>query len=415
MRNPSTRTTFLSRPDAGPWPGWMPRLAFAPRHTAPRGDTLVVVFLRGAADALNLLVPHGEDQYYALRPTLGIARPDQRSVDASARALDLDGFFGLHPALAPLLQPWRAGHLAVVAACGAPDESRSHFKAMALMERGVSDETGPGSGWLGRHLATLDTGNHSPLRAIGFGAVTPRSLAGEVPVAALQSILDFHLQAEAQLIAQFKAALTASYGSPSAERLREIGQETLAAVEVLQALDPDRYRTPVTYPTSDFGQALKQVAMLVKAEVGLEVAAVDLGGWDTHMVQGGATGLLAGLAADLASGLSAFYTDMVDRLGALTVVVISEFGRRVAENASLGTDHGHGGALWVLGGQIAGGRVHGRWPGLAPDQLIGPGDLAITTDYRDVLGEIVARRLNNPQLQAVFPGYSPQPIGIVRG
>jgi len=165
---------------AASWPAWMPRLAFAPRRAAPRGDTLVVIFLRGAADSLNVVVPHGEEAYYRHRPTLGIARPDDGRATRTERAIDLDGFFGLHPSLAPLVPAWQAGHLAPVHACGAPDESRSHFQAMELMERGVSDLRGPASGWIGRHLATLDTGNPSPLRAIGLGERTPRSLHGSV-------------------------------------------------------------------------------------------------------------------------------------------------------------------------------------------------------------------------------------------
>ena len=162
------------------WPAWMPRLAFAPRQAAPRGDTLVVVFLRGAADALNIVVPHGESAYYARRPTLGIPRPDDSRSAAAARAVDLDGFFGLHPALRPLLPAWQAGQLAPIHACGAPDESRSHFRAMELMERGVDDERGPASGWIGRHLASLNTGNSSPLRAVGLGQLPQRSLSGEI-------------------------------------------------------------------------------------------------------------------------------------------------------------------------------------------------------------------------------------------
>ncbi|MFM8425450.1 MAG: DUF1501 domain-containing protein, partial [Chloroflexota bacterium] len=172
---------------------WMPRLSFAPKNTAPRGDTLVVVFLRGAADVLNMVVPHGEDAYYQLRPTLGIARPDDLKSKKEERTVDLDGFFGFHPNMSSLLEAWQSRQLAIIHACGAPDESRSHFKAMELMERGVDDERGPASGWIGRHLATLNTGNSSPLRAVGMGTRPQRSLSGSVPVSALRSIADFHL------------------------------------------------------------------------------------------------------------------------------------------------------------------------------------------------------------------------------
>ncbi len=395
------------------WPAWMPRLAFAPPQTAPRGDTLVVVFLRGAADALNLIVPHGEAEYYARRPTLGIPRPDDSHAPAAARAVDLDGFFGLHPALGPLLPAWQAGHLAPITAVGAPDESRSHFRAMELMERGVEDERGPASGWIGRHLATLNTGNASPLRAIGLGAMPQRSLSGAVPVSALRSITDFHLGGDARAVAQMQAGLGALYagGNP----LDVTGQDTLGILHTLQTLDPLGYvpAGDARYPDSEFGLGLRQIAMLIKAEVGLEVAAIDVGGWDTHFAQGGSAGLMAGLISDLGQGLAAFHADLAAHANRLTVVTLSEFGRRVQENGSLGTDHGHGSVMLLMGGHVHGGRVHGRWPGLAPEALIGPGDLAVTTDYRDVLGEVLQVRLNNPALADIFPGYTATPRGFV--
>ena len=389
------------------WPAWMPRLAFAPAKTAPRGDVLVVVFLRGAADTLNVVVPHGEQAYYALRPTLGIPRPDDKNVKPEERALDLDGFFGFHPAMRPLLDVWQSRDLAIIHACGAPDESRSHFKSMELMERGVDDERGPASGWIGRHLATLNTGNHSPLRAVGMGTLPQRSLSGSVPVSALRSIADFHLGGDARAVAQMRAALDTVYsGGDSSDTL---GQETLSIMDTLQLLDPLNYRPAqkAVYPDSEFGLALKQTAMLIKANVGLEVSAIDLGGWDTHFAQGGSTGLMAGLMAELASGLAAFYADMADHLDHVTAVTMSEFGRRAAENGSLGTDHGHGSMMMVLGRHVQGGKVHGAWPGLREGQLIGPGDLAVTTDYRDILAEICQKRLNNPAAQEIFPGHTP--------
>lgn len=395
-------------------PAWMPRLSFAPAQTAPRGDTLVVVFLRGAADTLNMMVPHGDDGYYRARPSLGIARPDDSRTDAGLRAADLDGFFGLHPALRPLLPVWQAGQLALVGACGAPDESRSHFKAMELMERGVEDEKGPASGWIGRHLASLNTGNQSPLRAVGFGDLPIRSLTGGVPITALRSIGDFHLGGNARALAQMQAALNALYTGQ--DGLNVIGQGTLDIMGTLATLDPANYRpaTDLLYPDTDFGLGLKQIAMLVKAEVGLEVAAIDLGGWDTHFAQGGSEGYMANLMKELAGGLAAFQADTTAQSSRLTVVVMSEFGRRVAENGSLGTDHGHGSLMLLLGGHVAGGRVHGAWPGLAEGQLVGPGDLAVTTDYRDVLAEVVSKRLNNPALAQVFPGYTPVFRGILK-
>lgn len=385
-----------------PAKSWMPRLAFAPQNTAPRGDTLVVIFLRGAADVLNMVVPHGEEAYYQLRPSLGIPRPDDISLKKEDRVIDLDGFFGFHPSMHALLDPWQSGQLAIVHACGAPDESRSHFKAMELMERGVDDERGPASGWIGRHLATLNTGNLSPLRAVGMGTRPQRSLSGSVPVSALRSIADFHLGGDPRALQQMRAALSTVYEDDVP------GQDTLSIMDSLQQLDPANYQSRFAmYPDSEFGLALKQTAMLIKAEVGLEVSAIDVGGWDTHFAQGSVTGLMPNLMKDLADGLAAFHADMQDHMKNLTVVTMSEFGRRASENGSLGTDHGHGSMMMLLGGHVDGGKVHGAWPGLEDGQMIGPGDLAVTTDYRDVLSEVLVKRLNNAAVNEIFPGYSP--------
>jgi uncharacterized protein (DUF1501 family) len=381
---------------------WIPRLAFAPRNVAPRGDTLVVIFLRGAADVLNMVVPHGEEAYYALRPTLGIPRPDDAGKKKEERAIDLDGFFGFHPSMSALLDAWDSKQLAIIHACGAPDESRSHFKAMELMERGVEDARGPASGWIGRHLATLNTGNSSPLRAVGMGTRPQRSLSGSVPVSALRSIADFHLGGDPRALQQMRAALNTVYEGDV------LGQDTLSIMDTLETLDPNNYQSPfANYPDTEFGLALKQTAMLIKAEVGLEVSAIDVGGWDTHFAQGSTIGLMPNLMKDLADGIAAFHADMQDQMKNLTVVTMSEFGRRAFENGSLGTDHGHGSMMMVLGGNVDGGKVHGEWPGMQEGQLMGPGDLAVTTDYRDVLSEVLMKRLNNPATNEIFPDYSP--------
>ena len=391
-------------------PAWMPRLAFAPHNVAPRGDTLVVVFLRGAADILNMVVPHGEDAYYQLRPSLGIPRPDDSSAKQIERAIDLDGFFGFHPSMHALLDAWQSEQLAIIHACGAPDESRSHFKAMELMERGVDDERGPASGWIGRHLATLNTGNSSPLRAVGMGTRPQRSLSGTVPVSALRSIADFHLGGDQRALQQMRLALNMVYEDDV------LGQDTLSLIDTLQELDPLTYSAShlANYPDTEFGLALKQTAMLIKAEVGLEVSAIDVGGWDTHFAQGSVNGLMPNLMKDLADGLAAFHADMQDYMKRLTTVTMSEFGRRASENGSLGTDHGHGSMMMVIGGNVHGGKVHGEWPGLGEGQLIGPGDLAVTTDYRDVLSEVLEKRLNNTATNEIFPNYEPRMRGIFK-
>ncbi|MCC7161203.1 MAG: DUF1501 domain-containing protein [Anaerolineae bacterium] len=406
-----SRRTFLQSALAGlaftVLPTWMPRLAFTPRtaQAQAQGDVLVCLFLRGAADALNIVVPFGEADYYKQRPTLAIARPDDTRVRAELRAQNLDDFFGLHPALASLLPVWQARQLAFVHACGAPDESRSHFQAMELMERGCETSGGPASGWLGRHLASLDTGNHSPLRALGIGERVPRMLQGSVPASALRSIADFHLRGDGVAVQTMQNALAAMYSADNI--LGEIGDETLDTLGLIEKLNATDYRprAGATYPESDLGMGLKQVAALLKAQVGLEVACLDVGGWDTHVVQGGGEGNMAELLRDVANSLAAFYDDVEDLSKRLSIVVLSEFGRRLQENGGLGTDHGHGSVMWLLGGSVRGGRVHGVWRGLQPDNLFEHMDLAVTTDYRDVLGEIVFKRLKNPNLADVFPNY----------
>ncbi len=386
-------------------------LSFAPPQAGPRGDTLVVVFLRGAADGLHMIVPHAEETYHRLRPALRLPRPDEIRAPEEKRVIDLDGFFGFHPALRPLLPAWEEGALACIQACGAPDESRSHFKAMELMERGVSDESGPSTGWIGRHLAATVGGNASPLRAISLGEQIPRSLYGSVPASPLRSITDFHL-GDSDSATAVAAALSVFYAGEM--ELCVIGQETLRVMEDLSRLEPGAYQPQGSaYPESEFGRGLAQIAMLVKAEAGLEAAAIDLGGWDTHFAQGVQDGLMPRLLEDLSTGLAAFHSDLGPFLDRTTLVVMSEFGRRAYENASLGTDHGHGGVMFVLGGAVNGGRVFACWPGLGEEDLVGPGDLAVTIDYRDVLGEILTKRLDNPYLETIFPGYQPQEVGIV--
>ncbi|MFZ0544172.1 MAG: DUF1501 domain-containing protein, partial [Candidatus Promineifilaceae bacterium] len=357
-------------------PQWMPRVTLADPHVGPRGDTLVCVFLRGGADGMNIVVPHGDDQYYAHRPTIGVPRPDDNSADA--RAIDLDGFFGFHPSLEPLAAVYQGGDLALVHATGSPDESRSHFEAMALMERGaaLNDYTG----WLARHLATLDTGNNSALRAIGVGDLLPASLTGSVSATALQSIADYHLNGREDRVGEMHNLLQTLY-SHQDDMLAMTADQTFSAIELLSTIDLASYQPKGRpYPEEGFGQSMKTVAQLIRSEVGVEVACVDLGGWDTHVAQGSTSGQMANLMSTLAEGLAAFYEDITDQIDNVTVVVMSEFGRRLQENGGLGTDHGHGNMMMVMGGGINGGQVVSQWPGLADEQLDGPGDLAITTD-----------------------------------
>lgn len=365
------------------------------------GDRIVCLFLRGGADALSLVVPYGDPDYYRLRPNLAVPAPG--TADSSALPLDKDSFFGLHPALAPLLPAFAAGQLAMVHACGSPSESRSHFDAQDFMERAWLEKGGPPTGWLGRHLEILG-GDSAPFRAIALGNAIPASLRGAAPATAIADLEQFGLQARASELPTLTVILQALYAGETA--LDGAAQQTLAATTALAAANPTQYapENGAVYPDSSFGGALLQIAQLLKTDaLGVKVACVDLGGWDTHAGQAAS---LPPLLTDFASGLAAFATDMGARLDGVTVVAMSEFGRRAYENASGGTDHGHGGCLWLLGGGVRGGRVYGQWPGLAADRLDQGSDLQVTTDWRTVLGELVLRRLGNPGLDAVFPDFA---------
>ena len=399
----------------GRFSAWMPRLAFAPTGQAPRGDVMVVVFQRGAMDGLNAVVPLGDPDYARLRPTIAIKAP--RAGDAKT-AIALDGFFGLHPALAPLTPIFDAKTLAIAHACGSPDETHSHFEAMDSMERGTPGRIGGlGSGWIGRHLQAINTGNTSPLRAVGMGSMLQASLRGPVSATVLKSIADFHLNGRVQEVAAMQKAITAMYVSPDnrSADLKATGRDIDETIQVLSKLNATGYKPAkgATYPKTDFGLGMQQIAQLVKAEVGLEVACVDIGGWDTHANQGGAEGTLARLLQELAEGIAAFNTDLGEGMRRVTLVTMSEFGRRASENGSAGTDHGHANAMFIVGGGTVGGKVHATWPGLSKEKLYGPGDLALTTDYRDVLSEVLAKRMGNDKLAEVFPGYTPRALGLI--
>jgi uncharacterized protein (DUF1501 family) len=283
---------------------------------------------------------------------------------------------------------------------------------MELIERGVSDESGPASGWIGRYLSNLKTGVESPMRAVSLGKLPKHSLNGPIPVTALNSIKDYHY-AQSRTAQQILTSINILYSGD--DQLSQVGKDTIRVLNSLQKMDPDNYQSSgeYTYPSNEFAEGLKQIAMLFKAQVGLQAAAIDLGGWDTHFAQGGTTGIFSNLIRQLSKGLAAFYSDLSDYKEHLTIVVMSEFGRRAKENGSLGTDHGHGGLMFVLGGGLNGGRVYCEWPGLEDSQLSGPGDLAVTTDYRDVLGELCAKRLKNPILDVIFPDFTFQFQGLV--
>jgi len=394
-------------------PAWMPRMAFAPQGVQPAGDILVVVFQRGGMDGISAVIPHGDPHYYENRSALAIPEPEDGS---DKMGIDLDGFFGLHPSLRPLKDLWDERTLALVHAVGSPDPTHSHFDAMDYMERGTPGEKSIPTGWIGRHLQTAPWQNESPFRAIGMGGVMQAALRGPIPVTTLKSISDFHLQGDVSQLTEIRARLESLYNLGST--LDGDAVETFNAVNILDKIDVNNY-TPsggAAYPETEFGMAMKQVAQIAKAEIGLEVACVDIGGWDTHNQQGQLEGELPTLLNEFSSGLASLYHDLGDRAKNVTIVTMSEFGRRVKENASDGTDHGHGNCMFVLGGGVNGGKVYGQWPGLAPENLYEGIDLNITTDYRDVLGEVVEKRLKNPALGDVFPTYADwKNLGIVQG
>ena len=381
-------------------PLWMPRVVFAAKNApASSNDILVCAFMRGAADGLNLVVPYGDKHYYAARESLAIAPP--KASDANA-AIDLDGFFGLHSSLAPLKDIYRAGALAIVHAAGSPDPTHSHFDAMDFMERGTPGEKSIPTGWIGRHLQQMAMNNPSPFRAVGMGTILQTSLRGPIPATALQSIADVHLQGDARKAQQIQTALSALYDGNGF--IEANGKQTLQAINDLAKL-PANYTPSDTakYPDTPYGKSLMAVAQLIKSDLGLEVACVDIGGWDMHVQE---EGQMTRLADEFAKGLAAFYSDLQDQMKRITLVTMSEFGRRVQENSNRGTDHGHGNVMFVMGGNIKGGKVYGDWPTLSKDKLYGPGDLDITTDFRDVLGEIAQKRLGDSNLAAVFPKYN---------
>ena len=387
-------------------PSFLTRAAFGAVEGPLRNKRLVVIFQRGAADGLNIVIPHSEPQYYAMRPSINIPRK---------AVLDLDGHFGLHPSLAPFQPLWQQGHLAIVHAAGSPDITRSHFDAQDFMETGTPGVKITEDGWLNRSLHNMPmnvpaTPQNSAFRAIALGPSLPRILSGSEPAVAMNNINDFSVGGRNPKSAA-ATAFEAMYDHSSDSVLHGTGEETFDAVKMLKAADPGKY-TPApgaNYPRGRFGDSLRQLVQLIKANLGVQVAFADIGGWDHHVNEGSTEGQLANVLGDFSGALAAFWTDLGD-LGEDTVVVtMSEFGRTARENGNRGTDHGHANVMFVLGGPVKGGRVYGRWPGLDQSQLYEGRDLALTTDFRQVIGEAVARHMGNKNLANVFPGYDNQP------
>ncbi len=386
-------------------PSFLTRSVLAEAASAGRCKRkLVVIFQRGAADGLNIVVPHAEPSYFEMRPTIGIPRE---------QVLDLDGFFGLHPAMSSLLPLWKQGHLAMVHAAGSPDTTRSHFDAQDYMESGTPGVKSTSDGWLNRALQAEDERQRhhdaTPFRAVAVSTDVPRTLVGRVPTVALKNIGDFR-----QLDAFDRHSddpFQEMYDSTSNSAIRGAGKEAFNAMQMLRAASPGQYvpAAGANYPGSPFGQSLRQIAQLMKSNYGVEAAFADVDGWDHHHNEGGVQGQLANRLHDFSASLAAFWTDLGDEAENTVLVTMSEFGRTARQNGTGGTDHGHANVMFVMGGPVRGGHVYGRWPGLAPEQLYQDRDLAVTTDFRRVLSEAAYKTIRAQDLSRVFPGSGMQP------
>jgi uncharacterized protein (DUF1501 family) len=388
-------------------PSFLARTALAADRPG-RSRRLIAIFQRGAVDGLNVVVPFGEADYYRARPSIAIRQPG-----TDGGALDLDGFFGLNPRLKPLKPLWDERRLAIVHACGSPDSTRSHFDAQDYMETGTPGLKSTADGWLNRYLQAKreEAAQHekNPFRAVALTQQLPRMLQGAAPALAVNNLGQFGVRA-GQRSDEASALFEAAYGSAADGILNGTARGAFDAMKMLKAADPAHYQPAngAEYPTTPFGQALRQIAQLTRANVGLEVAFADLGGWDTHVNQGNAEGQLANRLDDFARAIAALAADLGDDLEDTVILTMSEFGRAVTENGNRGTDHGHGNAMIVIGGAVRGGKVYGKWPGLAFEQRYDGRDLAVTTDFRDVFGEIVVRHLGVTDPRTIFPGYAVQ-------
>jgi uncharacterized protein (DUF1501 family) len=384
-------------------PSFLVRAAKA--QPASKGKMMVVVFQRGAMDGLNAVIPFKDPAYYSLRPSIAIAEP----ASGEERAIDLDGFYGLHPALAPLKTIYDKGHLAMVHAAGSPDNTRSHFDAQDYMEIGTPGIKNTPDGWLNRCLNEQKK-SESSFRGVALTAQLPRILVGSTPALTLSSLDEFRLRNEAMA-----GTLRRLYTNTADELFRFGGQSLFAAMAELRQIESKIAPSAERYPAGRFGASLAQIARLIKADVGLEIAFTEIQGWDTHVNQGGAKGQMANRLKDLAEGLATFYRDVGDRIADVVLITLSEFGRTARENGNRGTDHGHANVMFALGGPVRGGKVYGRWPGLAPEVLYEGRDLDLTTDFRTVCGEVISRHLGQQDLSKIFPGFrtAPKPLGLI--
>jgi uncharacterized protein (DUF1501 family) len=370
-----------------------------------RRRLLVVIFQRGAADGLNMVVPYGEADYYRLRPSIAVARPG-----APDGALDLDGFFGLHPRLAPLLPLWTNRSLAIVHACGSHDVTRSHFDAQDYMETGTPGVKSTRDGWLNRYLQT--SGDQSPVRGLALTRQMPRVLQGRASALAFPDSRAFALAGNVEA----QRAFERGYDAASDAKLKSGARDAFAAIRAIQSA-PGASDVPAggaAYPSSPLGRALQDVARLVTADIGVEIVFAESTGWDHHVNEGGAAGQLAQRLDDLGRGVAALAADLGDRMADTVIATMSEFGRTAAENGTRGTDHGHGNVMMLAGGGVRGGIVHGRWPSLRDEARFESRDLAVTTDFRDVLTEVVRHHLGIDAngVGRIFPGHAAARVGL---
>ena len=398
-------------------PIFLTRAAYATtRGLGPANSrkTLVCIFQRGAVDGLNMVVPHGDPFYYRERPRIAIPRPG-----ATGGAIDLDGHFGLHPSLQALAPLYRDGSLAIVHAVGSPDHTRSHFDAQDYMESGTPGIKSTPDGWLNRVLQTQHALEHreTPFRGVALGQELPRSLRGAAPALAIDKLQAFGLRAPEPARDRLTAAFEELYQGSATGLVASSSAEAFEAVRMLKSVNPGQYEPAngAEYPRGPLANSLRQIAQLIKADVGVEIAFADVGGWDTHVNQGASDGQLAQHLAEFGQALAAFSRDLGERMSDVVVLTMSEFGRTVAENGNVGTDHGHATAMFVLGGGVRGGKVYGAWPTLDPAKRFDGRDLAVTTDFRDLFAEVLTGHLGTADLGAVFPGHAqPAPVGVLR-
>ena len=409
--NALSRREFIGRSTAAAIalssPAWLPRVTYAQTDDSAR-DIIVCVFLRGGMDGLSVVVPFGDPAYYALRPTIALPPPDSSLAN---KATSLDGFFGVPPGMTSLLPAYTAGNLLFIQATGSIDLTRSHFDAQHFMEIGDPGSTTLASGWLGRHLATRPPMKaNASLRALAFSYGMTDTLSGGPLTLPIPDPANFALAGTTATRAQRLAWLMRAYALET-DPLKTAAANTERTISTLGALNINSYIPAggAVYPTSSFGKALKSTASLIRGDIGVEAVQIDLSGWDTHNAQNPLNGNMHTTMRGLADALAAFHADMVgaDQLRRVTLVAMSEFGRTAKENGSQGTDHGHGNCMLVMGGSVNGGQVMTQWPGLAAANLHQGQDLKVTIDHRDILAEIVDRRLGNINLSTVFPNFTP--------